>query len=107
MLPLSRNLFVRQGTDFSSQLSLQTKEGTPFDLTGYALTSYVKKYHNTEKVYESTVTVTNEIEGEIEFSMSRLVTSEMDAERYVYCIKAEKNNIILTIVFGHILMERF
>ena len=107
MLPLPKDLFVQQGSDYEYTFELRTKDNSLFDLTEYEVVSEIKRYYNTNKIYDSISTIVSAQDGVVKFKISSETTSGMDAERYVYCIKAMKSGIILTLAFGHILMERF
>lgn len=107
MLPLSKDLYINQGSDFETTFELRTKSNNSFDLSGYEISSYIKKYYNTEKVYNSVTEIIDSVSGVVQFNIPNEITSSMNAERYVYSIKGEKDGIVLTLVFGHILVERF
>lgn len=107
MLPLAKDLYLYQGSDYEQVFTLTTKNNQIFDLTGYEVNSQIKRFYNTEKIYESFSEIEDVSDGTVKIRIPNTTTSIMDAERYVYCIKATKDDIILTLVFGHILMERF
>jgi len=107
MLPLLKDLYVFQGSDYESVLTFLDPEGEPFDLSGYDLSILIKKYYNTETTYPAQCEVDSLDEGTVKIRIPATTTSLMDASRYVYSLSLTQSGVKLTAAYGHILVSRF
>lgn len=107
MLPLLKDLYVFQGSDFSAILPFLDAEGDPFDLSGYDMSIVIKKYYNTSTIYPATCEIESLEEGSVKITIPAETTSIMDSARYVYSLSFIQNGIKMTAAYGHILVSRF
>ena len=91
-----QELFLEQGTDFSTSLTLDDVNGVPYDLAGFAAKSQIKKsYYSTTPTANFVVTITDPTTGVINLTLDSPTTANIAAGRYVYdvLIKNSSNNI--------------
>lgn len=91
-----QELFLEQGTDFSTSITLDDVYGEPFVLTGFVGKSLIKKsYYSTSATAEFTVSIPNPTSGVINLTLDSPTTANIAAGRYVYdvMIKNSSNNI--------------
>ena len=91
-----QELFLEQGTDFTSSITLDDIYMVPYDLTNIVGKSQMKKsYASANVTAEFVVTINNPTQGIIYLTMDRETTSNIAPGRYVYdvVIKDTTNNI--------------
>lgn len=76
------NLYIDQGTNFSSIINVNNDDGSAFDLTGYAVKAQIRKTYSSATAVDFVATVPNP--GEIQIALDNSVTVAMKAGRYVY-----------------------
>lgn len=76
------NLYIDQGTNFSSIINLNNDDGSAFDLTGYTVKAQIRKTYTSATAIDFVTSIPNT--GEIEISLDDSVTSSIKAGRYVY-----------------------
>jgi hypothetical protein len=89
-------LFLEQGTDFYTSITLDDVNGDPYDLTGVAAKGQIKKsYYSTNETSHFIITITNPITGVINMAVPSANTANIAAGRYVYdvIIKDTANNV--------------
>lgn len=91
-----QELFLEQGTDFTTTLTLDDVNGVPFDLSNYVGKSLIKKsYYSTAATAEFSVSILDPEAGTINLTLDSPTTANIAAGRYVYdvMIKNSSNNI--------------
>jgi hypothetical protein len=101
------NVVISAGSSFSQDLTLYQSGGSTINLTGYGISSYIRKHPDSiTKTAEFSVGITSAIEGKINISMSSDISTSIKEGRYVYDILAIKpsgsKNII---VEGNVLIR--
>jgi hypothetical protein len=89
-------LFLEQGTDFYTSITLDDVNGDPYDLTGVIAKGQIKKsYYSTNETSHFTIAINDPPTGVIALSISSANTSNIAAGRYVYdvAIKDQANNV--------------
>jgi len=89
-------LFLEQGTDFYTSITLDDVNGDPYDLTGVAAKGQIKKsYYSTNETSHFIITITNPTTGIINMAVPSANTANIAAGRYVYdvIIKDTANNV--------------
>jgi hypothetical protein len=82
------NLIIDQGTDFSTTITMQGNNGAAYDLTGYTANGHIRKHYTSETAYPLTCSISSPAStGKITLSLSRSITSAMEAGRYVYDVE--------------------
>ena len=98
-----QELFLEQGTDFTTSITLDDVYGVPYNLTGYAVKSQIRKsYYSTNTTAEFTSRISSPEGGIIELSLSSPVTANIAPGRYVYdvLIKDNINNSVTRVLEG-------
>ena len=87
-MSVKANIIIDQGTDFSSTITVKDDDGDITDLTGYSANGHIRKHFSSSSatVFE-TAFGTPRSEGKLTISLSRTVTSDMEAGRYVYDVE--------------------
>ena len=91
-----QELFLEQGTDFSTSITLDDVNGDPYNLTGFTAKSQMRKsYYSTSATAEFTITINSPAAGIIVMSLPSANTANVAAGRYVYdvAIKDSANTI--------------
>ena len=91
-----QELFLEQGSDFSTSITLSDLNGDSYDLTGYTAKSQMKKsYYSSNTTANFVITINNPTLGMIGLNLDSANTANIAAGRYVYdvLIKNSSNNI--------------
>lgn len=91
-----QELFVEQGSNYSTSITLDDSNGEPFDLTDYQSKCQMKKsYYSTNATAEFATTISSPAEGIITLTMNSNVSANIAAGRYVYdvIIKSSSNTV--------------
>lgn len=94
------NIVISAGASFSQDLSLSQSGGNVTNLTGYGISSYIRKHPNSSTITAIfTVGITSALDGDINLSLGSTITASIKEGRYVYDILAIKpggnKNIII------------
>jgi hypothetical protein len=81
------NLYMDQGSEYSSILTLTGANGTPLVLTGYTVHSQMRKSYYSSKFYAFTCTVEDATAGKIKLAMSSTVNDNISGGRWLYDIE--------------------
>mgnify|MGYP001203240904 CR=1 FL=1 len=93
------NIVIDQGTTFSLTVTLTNDDGTEKDLSGYTITSQMRKSHYTN-TYTAFTTAKVDLTGEVTISLTATQTSALKAGRYVYDIEIEDSTETVRILEG-------
>lgn len=89
-----QELFVEQGSDYVTTITLDDVDGSPFDLTDYTGKSQIRKsYYSSNATAEFTITISNPTTGTIALNLDSANTANISPGRYVYdvVIKTDTN----------------
>jgi hypothetical protein len=92
-----QELFLEQGSNFSTSISLDQADGSPFVLTDSQVKAAMKKsYYSSNTTANFVVTVNDPTEGVILLTLPYANTANILAGRYVYdvLIKDSSNTVI-------------
>jgi hypothetical protein len=82
------NLYIDQGTTFSTIIDLTNQDGSPMNLTGFTIQAQIRKSYQSSTFTNFTASVygtpTN---GQIRLQLTPSVSSAMRAGRYLYDIE--------------------
>ena len=98
-----QELFLEQGADFQTSITLDDVNGDPYDLTGVVAKSQIKKsYYSTNETAHFTITITNPETGVINMDIPSANTANIAAGRYVYdvIIKNNTSNTVTRVLEG-------
>jgi len=91
-----QELFLEQGTDFTTSITLDDVNGDPYNLTGYTAKSQMRKsYYSTSPTAQFTITINTPTTGVLNMSLPSANTANIAAGRYVYdvAIKDSANTV--------------
>jgi len=91
-----QELFLEQGTDFTTSITLDDVNGDPYNLTGYTAKSQMRKsYYSTSPTAQFTITINTPTTGVLNMSLPSANTANIAAGRYVYdvAIKNSANTV--------------
>ena len=91
-----QELFLEQGTTFTTNITLDDIDGIPFDLTGVRAKSQIRKsYYSANTTAEFNVVINTPTSGVILLLLDAPTTSNIAAGRYVYdvAIKDTANTV--------------
>ena len=87
------NLYVDQGTTFSTIVDLENQDGTPLNLTGYTVAGQMRKSYQSSTAVSFTATVFGDLQagdavkGQIRLQLAAATTVGMRAGRYIYDVE--------------------
>lgn len=93
-----RNLTINTHSDFSEELELFQLGGQRTNITGYGLSSYMRKHPDSSSYNAFTVGISSAAEGKINLSMTDTQTASLKPGRYVYDVLCERTNGSKTII---------
>jgi hypothetical protein len=91
-----QELFLEQGTTFTTSITLDDIDGIPFDLTDVVAKSQIRKsYYSANSTAEFAVTINDPAQGVIILILDSSITANIAAGRYVYdvVIKDTQNTV--------------
>jgi hypothetical protein len=91
-----QELFLEQGTTFTTNITLDDIDGVPYDLTDVTAKSQIRKsYYSANTTAEFTVTINTPTDGTILLLLDASTTANIAAGRYVYdvAIKDTANTV--------------
>ena len=91
-----QELFLEQGTTFTTNITLDDIDGVPYDLTGVTAKSQIRKsYYSANTTAEFTVVIPTPTDGNINLILDANITANIAAGRYVYdvAIKDTANTV--------------
>ena len=81
------NLYIDQGSDFNSIVTLTSQDGTPLDLTGFTAKSQFRKSYQSSSATEFGVTIYSAVDGQIRISLPASVSTTLNAGRFLYDVE--------------------
>jgi hypothetical protein len=79
------NIFIDQGANFSTTVTISDSDGSALDLTGYTALAQIRKTYESTTATNFTVTFDSDrTTGTITISLSDTQTSALEYGRYVY-----------------------
>jgi len=91
-----QELFLEQGSNYFTTITLDDVNGVAFNLTGYQAKSQIKKsYYSANTTANFTITISAPTTGAITLSLNSANTANIAAGRYVYdvVIKDSANTV--------------
>lgn len=89
------NLYIDQGTNFSSVIDVNQDDGSAFDLTGYTIRAQIRKTYTSSSY--TAFTTSSPAAGKIEIALDDSVTATMKAGRYVYDVTISNTSLSNTL----------
>jgi|TARA_B110000483_G_C17966596_1_gene454174 hypothetical protein len=78
------NLYIDQGADYSTTISLTDSNGDVLSLTGYTAAGQLRKTFGSSTVAATFTTALSAASGQVTLTLSDVTTASMEAGRYVY-----------------------
>ena len=78
------NIYIDQGSDFSTIISLTDSNGDALILTGYSALAQIRKTHGSSTISATFGTALTPNTGQITLTLADTVTASMGSGRYVY-----------------------
>jgi len=78
------NIYIDQGSDFTTTISLTDSNGDILVLTGYSVLAQIKKTYGSTTIAATFTTALSADSGQLTLSLADTVTTGMDSGRYVY-----------------------
>jgi hypothetical protein len=79
------NIYIDQGTDFSTTITINDSNGSPLDLTSYTASAQLRKTYTSSIHVDFTSTFDSDrTTGKITISMNNTLTSSLVSGIYVY-----------------------
>jgi hypothetical protein len=83
------NLFVDQGADFSTFITIQGSDLSPLDLTNVNLKGQIRKSYGSSTAYDFVIVKTDVTAGQIQIKITADISESLAPGRYVYDVYAE------------------
>ena len=99
------NLYIDQGTTFSTSLSVEDQYGEPKDLTDYTAAAQMRKSYYTNTAVNFNAEVSSPTDGEVTIYLSAEETSAIKAGRYVYDVEVTGENETLRVLEGIVVIN--
>jgi len=80
-------LDIDQGSDFTTEITLENDNGTPMNLTGSTVYSQFRKSYGSSTAYAFTCAVSNAVQGKITLSLPGTTSSAIRHGRYLYDVE--------------------
>ena len=90
------DIYIDQGSTFSSTISVKNTNGTPYNLTGYSVRGQIRKTYSSLTAISFATYVTAPLTGVVGISLTATQTRGMKFGRYVYDVEIYNNG-------GHVL----
>lgn len=81
------NLFVDQGSDYSSIITVTSASGAPLNLLGFTAKSQMRKSYGASLAYNFTTEIYDESTGRIRLSLTAAQSELIPAGRYLYDVE--------------------
>ena len=78
------NIYIDQGSDFTTTISLTDSNGDVLDLTGYSALAQIRKIYGSTTIAATFTTVLTAESGSLALSLTDVITAAMSSGRYVY-----------------------
>jgi hypothetical protein len=99
-----QDLYMDQGTDFASSITLDADDGSAVNIAGYSFLSQIRtSYFTTNATANLFVNIIDSTNGIAELSLDSANTSNITAGRYVYDVKMEDTSNTTTRILQGIL----
>ena len=78
------NIYIDQGADFQTVISLTDSNSDALNLTGYSALAQIRKTYGSTTIAATFTTVLTADSGQLALSLTDTVTAAMGSGRYVY-----------------------
>tara|TARA_A100001035_G_C27351351_1_gene307221 strand:+ start:87 stop:419 length:333 start_codon:yes stop_codon:yes gene_type:complete len=78
------NIFIDQGADFTTTVTVTDSNGDAVSLVGYSAAAQIRKSYSSSTSTDFTTSISNASGGEITITLSDTQTAALEAGRYLY-----------------------
>ena len=97
------NISIDQGSDFTTEVTVEDHVGGDANLTGYIAAGQIRKTHTSSTAYDFVCTIPYPAQGVVNIYMPNSVTENIKAGRYVYDIEIKSpSNQIIRVLEGQV-----
>jgi hypothetical protein len=89
------NLYIDQGTNFSSVINVSNDDGSAFDLTSYTVKAQIRKTYTSSTAINFTTSIPGA--GQLQIALDDSVTAGIKAGRYVYDVVISNTDLSNTL----------
>lgn len=93
-------LDIDQGSDFTSEMTLENDDGTPMNISGFNIRSQFRKSYNSVIGYDFVTTIINAAQGKFTLSLSGVASSAIKPGRYLYDVEVYGSQTKTRVVEG-------
>lgn len=100
-MSLNYNLYVEQGADFRTVITVSNDDGTAKDLSGYEAQSQMRRSYTASTSFPIEANIINALNGEITLSISAEATAVLKPGRFVYdMIITDADGVVTRVIEG-------
>ena len=85
------NFYIDTGSTFGAVISVKGSDGLPLNLTGYSVTSYIRKSYASSTHIDFNATIYSTAGGQIRVSLTDENTTDVKPGRYMYDIEIQNS----------------
>ena len=78
------NIFIDQGADFTTTVTVTDSNGDAVSLAGYSAAAQIRKSYSSSTSTAFTTSISNASGGEITITLTDIQTAALEAGRYLY-----------------------
>lgn len=86
-MAVTGNLYVDQGCDYSSTITVTTPTGQPLNLTGYTVASQMRKSYQSSVFHNFTCAIQDPVNGKVLLSLTATQSEAIPAGRWLYDVE--------------------
>lgn len=84
------NLYIDQGADYSTIVTVSNANGEPFNLTGFDVFAQMRRSYQSTKFHNFSATVIDPLKGKVRLTLSSTESSAIKAGRWLYDVQIMK-----------------
>ena len=81
------NIYIDQGSTYSSIIDVKDANGLPYNLTGYSSRAQIRKSYSSSNSVPFATSINTPLEGQVALSLTAVQTRAMKSGRYVYDVE--------------------
>jgi hypothetical protein len=86
-MAMTAYLDIDQGSDFSTEITLQNDDGTSMNISGFSIYSQFRKSYGSTTAYQFNAVITNATQGKFKLSLAGSMSSSIKPGRYLYDVE--------------------
>lgn len=99
-MAMTSYLDIDQGSDFSTEITLQNENGTPMNLFGFSVYSQFRKSYGSSVAHNFLAEVMSITAGKIKLSLLGTVSSNIRPGRYLYDVEITNGTVKTRVLEG-------